>query len=196
MATGRNFVLSQIAKRGMRSAGGFAKRGVFGGAGKVANALEMQNARRRQAERGLSAVGEEEFESKNYQLIAEKERQRLRAKLRNEYDSIRKVHKADIDVIKKNIMRVIAENKLRIRIDPIVMDLLSINLLKKTTELRRSGAFPKGSLAQKAMDLYITNVLGELKSKLSFTNGRNVSALALEVNSEIANTLNEIANPQ
>lgn len=196
MATGKNFLLSQFAKRGMRSAGGIVRKGFGGARGRVANALEMQQARRRQAERGLSNVGAEEFESKNYERIAEKERQRLRAKLRTEYDSIRKVHKADLDVIKKNIMRVISENKLRVRVDPVIMDLLCINLLKKTTELRKTGALPKPPNAQKAMDLYISNVVKELKSKLSFTNGRNVGALTLEINNEIANTLNEIANPE
>jgi len=196
MANGRNFLMAQLAKRGLRSAGGFARRGLGGVRGRVTNALEMQNAKRRQAERGLSAVGEEEFESRNYQLIAEKEKARLRAKLRTEYDSIRKVHAADLDVIKKNIMRVISENKLRVRVDPVIMDLLCINLLKKTTELRKTGALPKPPNAQKAMDLYISNVVKELKSKLSFTNGRNVGALTLEINNEIANTLNEIANPE
>ena len=65
MATGRNFLMAQLAKRGLRSAGGFARRGIGATGGRVKNALETQQARRRQAERGLSAVGAEEFESKN-----------------------------------------------------------------------------------------------------------------------------------
>jgi len=191
MATGKNFLLSQFAKRGMRSAGGIVRKGFGGARGRVANALEMQQARRRQAERGLSNVGAEEFESKNYERIAEKERQRLRAKLRTEYDSIRKVHKADLDVIKKNINRVISENKSRIIIDPIVMDLLSINVLKKITELRKSGELPKPPNAQNTIDYYISDTLVDLKRKLSFVRGRNSSALMLEINSEIANSVNE-----
>jgi len=188
--------MTQIAKRGIRGAGGLAKRGILGGASKVKSAIGMQQARRRQAERGLSAVGMEEFESKNYEMIAEKERVRLRAKMNAEYNSIKKVHKVDLDVIQKNIKRVISERKLRISLSPVVMDLLSINLLKKVTELRKAGELPKGPLAQKAMDDYIANTIMKLRQKLSFVGKRNPSALSMEINSEIANTLNEVAEGQ
>jgi hypothetical protein len=196
MGTARNMFLAQMAKRGLRGAGGFAKRGIRGGAGRVANALEMQQLRRRQAERGLSRVGAESFESKNIRVINERERRRMRSKLNAEYNSVRKVYKADLDVIKKNINRVIAENNLRIKVDPVVIDLLSINLLKKTTELRQQGVLPKPPGAKKAMDLYITNALRDLKGRLSFVRGRRASTLTLEINNEIATSLNELANPQ
>ena len=195
-STASRIFMAQMAKRGLRGAGGMLGRGAKSGAGRVANEIELQQARRRQAERGLARVGAEDFESKNYRMIAEKERARMRARMNSEYASIRKVHKADLDIIKKNILRVIAESKMRLKIDPVVMDILSINLLKKTTELRKQGALPGPPLAQKAMDAYISNALGELKGRLSFVNKRKASALTLEINSEIANTLNELATPQ
>jgi len=196
MAAPSRFLMSRLAKRGVRGAGGILSRGARGGAGRVASILEMQRSRRRQAERGLSRVGAEDFESKNARIIDEKVKRKMRARMEAEYNSIRKVYKSDLDVIKKNINRVIVENKLRIKIDPVVMDLLSINLLKKTTELRQEGVFPKPPNAQKAMDDYIANALRDLKGRLSFVRGRQSSALTVEINSEVANSLNELANPQ
>ncbi len=196
MGTARNIFMARMAKRGLRGAGGFAKRGILGGAGRISNVLEMQQSRRRQAERGLDKVGESIFESKNARAIDRKEKTRMRARMNAEYESIRKVYKSDLDVIKKNINRIIAKNKLRIKIDPVVMDLLSINLLKKTTELRKQGVFPKPPNAEKAMDAYISNALLDVKGRLSFVRGRQPSALTVEINSEIANSLNELANPQ
>jgi len=196
MAAPSRFLMSRLAKRGVRGAGGILNRGARSGAGRVSNALQMQQSRRRQAERGLSGVGAEEFESKNARNIDRKEKIRMRAKMNASYASIRKVYKADLDVIKENINRVNANNNLRIKIDPIVMDLLSINLLRKTTELRQQGALPKPPYAEKAMDNFISNALLDIKGKLSFVRGRQPSALTVEINSEIANSLNELANPQ
>ncbi|MBT4870210.1 MAG: hypothetical protein HON47_01410 [Candidatus Diapherotrites archaeon] len=199
MARGRlsSFAMAQIAKRGLRGAGGFAKRGILGGAGRVTNALEMQRARNRQAERGMRRVGEAEYEDVNYRMIDRKEKIRFRKIMALEHKNFKNANKRELDIIKDNVKRVVAKNNLRIKIDPIVMDLLSINLLKKITELRKSGDFPKPPKDQKAMDKYITNSLSMLsgsKGKLAFVRGRNPSALTLEINSEIANTLNEVAN--